>query len=289
MRRAVWTLGLVLLVASGAPAQAPPVFKAEVDLVRVDVAVTRGGVPVADLRPRDFEIREDGRLQNVDGLLEERDLPLDVSLVLDASTSVRGERLLALREGALAFVDGLRPADRAAVICFSEQVSLRAAAGEPVERIRRAIETVEGNGSTALRDALWSALALREVPSATRGVVVAFSDGVDNMSWLSEAQLLDTARRTDSVVYGVIAAPARGQAGTNERFLDALASATGGRTWRLTEGRPLRSVFVEVLAHIRSRYVLSYVPGVDRPGWHALEVRLRGPRASVLARPGYQR
>ncbi len=49
--------------------QQPPVFRAGVKLVRVDVSVTgKGDQPVADLQPPDFEIEEDGVPQKVEQL-----------------------------------------------------------------------------------------------------------------------------------------------------------------------------------------------------------------------------
>jgi len=52
--------------------------------------------------------------------------------------------------------------------------------------------------------------------------------------------------------------------------------------------RRLPALFERALREIRARYVLTYYPtGVDDPGWHALEVRLKGTRGDVTARPGY--
>jgi VWFA-related protein len=52
-----------------APQQPPPVFKAGVKLVRVDVTVlSRGDQPVADLQTSDFDVSEDGVPQKVEQL-----------------------------------------------------------------------------------------------------------------------------------------------------------------------------------------------------------------------------
>lgn len=48
------------------PQSQPPVFRADVDAVSVDVTVTdSNGVPITDLTPADFEIREAGELQSM--------------------------------------------------------------------------------------------------------------------------------------------------------------------------------------------------------------------------------
>jgi hypothetical protein len=69
-----------------------------------------------------------------------------------------------------------------------------------------------------------------------------------------------------------------------------VARATGGGTWEAKKLDDLRARFLDVLRDIRGRYVLSYTPeGVSAHGWHEIEVKLRGRRGDVLARPGYHR
>ena len=48
------------------PQQPPPRFRAETNLVRVDVYATKDGVPVQDLTAADFEVSEDNTPQKVD-------------------------------------------------------------------------------------------------------------------------------------------------------------------------------------------------------------------------------
>ena len=65
---AVLALGLALSARQATPpaGQEQPAFRAGADLVIVDaVVVDRDGRPVADLTPRDFEVRDDGRPQTV--------------------------------------------------------------------------------------------------------------------------------------------------------------------------------------------------------------------------------
>ena len=74
MIRAISTLVVITLVASRPPQT--PVFSTRVEMVRVDVLATRNGEPVMGLRPEDFEVRDNGVLQQVTFVsLEE--MPLD--------------------------------------------------------------------------------------------------------------------------------------------------------------------------------------------------------------------
>jgi VWFA-related protein len=64
---AALALGCALVSAPAAPTQPPPVFGASADLVVIDLIATDGeGRLVADLRPEEIEVYEDGRRQRVE-------------------------------------------------------------------------------------------------------------------------------------------------------------------------------------------------------------------------------
>jgi VWFA-related protein len=279
---------LALLVAALAPSAAqeePLVFGVEVEVVRVEVLVTRKGEPVRDLTAEDFELRDNGVRQQLKPIAFE-EAPVDALLVLDLSASVKGSKLEALRDAAGAFLDGLAPLDRAALVGFQQSVVVGVPLTSEIPSVRFALDTVEGGGSTALHDAVYVALRLPE-PGPRRSAVVVFSDGVDNVSWLSGEDVVEAAGRSGAVVYAVDA----GEPGDpSHRFLKDVAKATGGRVWRARKTDDFPARFLDVLHDIRARYVLSYSPtGVDTAGWHELEVKLRGRKGDVLARPAYYR
>ena len=269
---------------AGAVLQGPPVFRAEVDLVRVEVLVTRGGVPVRGLGAADFEVRDNGRLQALEPTLE-AEAPVDAVLALDTSYSMVGAKLVALRKAAGSFLDGLRDGERAALIAFNEEVRLLEPLSPDLDRVRRALDGAEAGGRTAIVDAVYTALRSTE-PSARRTAVVVFSDGLDNMSWLGAAEVIEAARRTEAIVYGVAV---REEDDRTQPFLRDVTRATGGRFFRAAGADELRPRFLDVLGDIRARYVLSFTPGPREAGWHALDVRLKRAKGDVLARPGYWR
>jgi hypothetical protein len=72
------------------------------------------------------------------------------------------------------------------------------------------------------------------------------------------------------------------------RALREIAEATGGRFWGAGSPERLREAFARLASAVSARYVLRFEPqGVPRPGWHAIEVKLRGAKGRVHARPGY--
>jgi len=274
----VLALGVLAAVAPQVP-----VFRSGVELVRIEVSVTRGGRPVGGLSFDDFEVRDNDVVQTLNSVLLEQ-VPLDVYFVLDMSQSVTGTRLADLRRAAGAFMDGLTAEDRAALVCFSQQVALNEPLTGDLARVRRTLETISGTGSTAMRDALYAAIRLHEAGDH-RAAAIVFSDGIDNLSWLREDDVVESARRSDVVVYGVLTP----QPSSNNGFLERVTEQTGGRLWKVEGDKNLQDTFEEVLQHIRSRYLITYYPQDVTEGWHTLKVRLKRGRGDVLARPGYFR
>lgn len=277
----------VLAVASAAAgATQQPVFSARTESVRVDALVTEGGRIVRDLGPGDFELRDEGVLQQVE-LASFEQAPLNVVLALDVSYSVSGERLDQLRLAARVLLDGLRPNDQAAVLTFDAKVAVPGRLSGDTAGLRAVLGRLtatgsDGPGGTALADGAYAAMVLSEA-AARRALVVVFSDGVDTGSWLTRSRVLDAARRLDVVLYGVTL-----KGSGDSSLLRELAIATGGDLVETQSLAGVRSTFVRILEEFRSRYWLSYSPrGVSGTGWHRLEVRVKGRRATVKARPGY--
>jgi VWFA-related protein len=277
-------LGVVLLAFGQATpavhAQAPPIFRVDVENVNLDVLVTRGGRPVESLTAADFAVTDNGVPQRIE-IVERQGTAVDAVLALDASSSVRGERLHDLRAAAHAFVDALWPADSVTVIVFGTDLALESRPLASRAETHAAIERVEGMGATVLVDAVYAALLMSD-PRRGRPLVLVFSDGVDRGSWLEAEAVLAAARGADAVVHFV-------EVDGDSRFLKAVARETGGRGWSARRGESLRSAFVEALDEFKSRYRLRYEPtGVAHGGWHALQVKLKGKKGTVRARRGYE-
>jgi VWFA-related protein len=269
-----------VFVSAAAPAQTPT-FAVAVETVRVDVLVTDGREPLLGLGAGDFEVLDNGVPQKVD-LATFQKLPLNVVLALDTSGSVTGARLESLREASRAIVGDLKAGDRVGLLTFSNALSVRTDLTGDVERVRSALDAIPVSGDTSLVDGAYAAIVTAESASG-RGLVIVLSDGVDTASFLRPESILDTARRSDTVVYGV-----SGSRLERKGFVRDLCAATGGRVLKIESADGIRDAFLQVLEEFRHRYLLSYIPeGVSRGGWHQLTVRVKNRRAAVKARPGY--
>ena len=75
-------------------------------------------------------------------------------LAIDHSGSLTTDELNQAKVGAIAFVNQLRPGDRAAVVAFGSQVWLMQAMTAHKPELQRAIERLQRGGYTALYDAI---------------------------------------------------------------------------------------------------------------------------------------
>ena len=278
-------VGTTLLVAFAASSRVShaqqPSFSARVESVRVDVLVLDNGRPVTGLGPADFEIADNGVPQQVDFVSFEQ-IPLNVVLALDLSDSVAGERLEQLQDAGRAVLDGLAKNDQVALVTFSNVVSLGAPLTADVSTARAALEEAYGFGETSLVDGVYAAMIVGE-SDVGRALLIIFTDGLDTASWLQADAVLESAKRSDVVVYSAAIDTAAGAP-----FLRELSALTGGTLYRIESTKDLRATFLRILEEFRHRYLVSYTPhGVSNDGWHRLDVRVKSRRATIQARPGY--
>jgi VWFA-related protein len=280
VRRCAFAWALCL-ASSPAWSQDLPVFSSSIEVVRVDVSVTRDGRPGEGLKAADFEVRDDGVLQAVE-IVGGVDKPIDAVLALDVSSSVAGQRLQQLKTAAHALVDVLRPEDAVTLLTFSDRIQLRVSPADSRERAHEIIDRTEAQLTTALYDATYAALTTTD-PARGRPLVLIFSDGQDVGSWLKPEQVLRVAEASELVVHAVLSR----REGTEVVFLRDLVASTGGHEWR-ADFDELKDVMLRALDEFRSRYTLQYERRRGTgDGWHKLQVRVNAPGAEVRARRGY--
>lgn len=280
--------------ARTAPAQ-PLLFAVHVESVLIDAFVTNDGVKVPGLTARDFILRDNGTPQAFD-LLPAESLPIRAVLVFDTSSSMQGAKIERLRAAAEAFVDRLRPEDEAALVSFSDEISWRVPLTPDRARLRFGILTLRPRGATSAYDALFSALMMPR--SALRTLVILFSDGEDNMSWLGEKQIKGAVERSNALIHAVAARSEDFQSGfvssssrtesANVKTLRGLAAITGGSLIEVESPDRIGAAFSQIIDQMKDRYVLRYTPESDpTPGWHALDLQLTSRKGRVRGRTGY--
>lgn len=272
----------VIGVEYATPASSQIAFTSRTDVVQIDVAVRRRGEVVRGLTAKDFEVRDNGVRQPI-ASVQFADVPAHVVLALDMSRSVRGATLDDLRTAVRRVVGLLASEDTAAVVGFSDQVVVRAPFTTDRALLDAALATPLRAGDTALIDAVYAAMVLGD-DRPGRPLVIVLSDGADTGSFLDADHVLQAARRTRAVVYGVTSGSTR-----PDEFLNDVTRATGGHHIVLRDETRLSEALASALVAAKERYLLSYTPqGVDMAGWHQLSVRVPSlSDAEIEARPGY--
>ena len=291
-------LALALAAAAASQAPTPPTFAVGVEGVYVDVFVTDANRPVVGLTASDFELRDNGARQAVE-LVAVESLHLTTFLVLDTSGSVAGDKLLRLQAAGRALLGGLRAGDEASLVTFDQEVKVRVPPTSDRLRLERAVSGILPGGATALYDALYAGTLL--VSGRGRSLLVVFTDGEDNLSWLDAAQVRRVLLESNVLVQAVGIVPR--EEGTTRDFLFVsragvepphvrtlrhLAEVTGGRFWAASAPDELAAAFLAILEAMKTRYVLRFEPGpVKRAGLHELEVKLTRRRGKAHCRKAY--
>lgn len=170
------------------------------------------------------------------------------------------------------------------VVNFNETVSL----GLPdatgftanADKLESAIWRDPAAGETALYDAIVKALGRFEEHGRDKKVLVIISDGADNASAHSLAQVLQMAERSSAIVYSVgLFAPYDDDA--NPKVLNRLAQATGGEAFFPGQPGAVAEICERIARDIRNQYTIGYVStNAKRDGVH------RNVRVTVDA-PGH--
>jgi VWFA-related protein len=291
-------VAILLLVglAGGAKAQAPESFRISVNVNLVVLNATvrdRKGAFAPDLRRHDFEVYEDGVRQTI-RVFRHDDMPVTVGLVVDHSGSMR-RNLAEVMSAARTFVQSSSPRDEMFVVNFNEYVSLGLPGGlhftDRSDLLERAISSRPAIGMTALYDAVVKALERLQDGALEKKALIVFSDGGDNASSHSLAEVLKQAEESSALVY-TIGIPDEDDRDWNPQVLRSLARATGGEAFFPRQLEQVVAICERIAHDIRNQYTLGYVPtAAAQPGVLRkirVVVRAEGSgKLSVRTRSGY--
>ena len=295
---------LLILLAGHASTQAAPAgqdrdagFRISVDVALVVLPVTvtdRQGGFVSDLTEQDFTVYENGVPQHIQ-LFRNEDIPVTVGLVVDHSTTM-GPKLAEVTAATHTFVKSSNRDDEMFVVNFNEKVSLGLPGAfrftNSTAELEYAIADAPAGGQTALYDAIAKALEELQAGSREKKVLVVVSDGGDNASTHSLAQVMKMAEQSSAVIYTVGVFDEE-DPDKNPAVLKRLAQATGGEAFfpdKLTE---VVAISERIARDIRHQYTIGYVPSNPaRDGaYRAIRVLARADghsRLNVRTRAGYR-
>jgi len=303
--------GLALLPAAQQPPEPSATLRVEVPIVNIYCTVKdRNGRLVTDLTAEDFEIKEDGKQQEIRYFARETDRPLTMALLVDTSISQQGV-LPVEKDTASAFLrQVMRPSDLALLITFDINVDLLQDFTQEVARLERALGRARINTPVALGpfpqsttrrgtrlfDSVYLVSKQKLAGEVGRKAVILMTDGVDAGSDMKELDALAAAQRSDTIIYSIgISDPEfygfSGDLGHGRGVLKKLSEETGGRAYFPSKPEKLHEAFDQISQELRSQYSIGYAPANRaRDGrFRKIEVKVKskGRDLRVQARRGY--
>ena len=270
-------------------------------MVALSVTVLDGKKPVAGLGQQDFEIYEDGIQQNVQ-FFESRAVPLDVILLLDASSSM-GDKMNVVHEAARGFMKMLRQGDRGAVVAFADNVRVIQPLTADAAAIEDAINSTQPKGATSLYNAIYVALkefgrSAHATGDIRRQAIAVLSDGEDTASLVGFEDVMSQARKTGVGIYTIalqsqfaaLRASGKKQFSDAEYAMKSLAQETGAQSFFPSSVHELKNVYDTITSELSAQYSLGYSPSNARNDgrYRRIVVRVNGnPNYRSRTRSGY--
>lgn len=293
------------------------------NLIVVPVSVTDGnGQPVLGLRPADFQIEEDGKVQQVTQLGDPEHVPLDIALLIDVSASVDARFGFEQKAAADFLRQVLRPGDRATVFAIDQTPRLIQTFTSAEVAARQLMTLTPAKGYTAFFDSLLAAEKYldQNSPQGRRRVIVTISDGDDTARIMdlytaqsrkgnyklsqveSQVQFVERAladvlreiQRGEVTFYSIN--PSGNTMHLNvriaraEKGMERLAAATGGAAFIPTNDAELNRIFQRIASEIRTQYLLQYYSDNKASGSTFRRIKVSTPAQTQLrvrAREGY--
>jgi uncharacterized protein YegL len=193
-------------------------------------------------------------------------LPLNLCLVIDRSSSMRGDRLQSVKDGAAKIIDMLGEDDYFALVTFNDRAEVVVSAQRARNKgdLKRMVGMVEAAGGTEMATGM--ALALQEIqrPMFSRGVsrILLLTDG---RTYGDEGRCVEIARRAQGRGIGLTALGIGGE--WNEDLMETMAAREGSRTQYITSAAEISQVFTDEVKRMSSVFAQDVALKVEmRPG-----------------------
>lgn len=294
----------VASLAAGLVYAAPPgQIRVQVTLVNLFATVRdKHKAIVPGLKQDDFQVYEDGQLQEITNFSAETNLPITLALLIDTSGSEQFMLGAEKDAGTRFFGRVLRKGDLALVMSFDLDVDLLADFTDDKGVLDRAINRAQinapsspslaggplpssGSGGTNFYDAVYLAAHDKLSGEAGRKAILVLTDAEDTGSKLKLQDAIEAAQRTDAVVHILLVAADGGDQGVAKRLTDE----TGGRTIVVRSEKNLEKAFDEISEELRSQYNISYTSSnkAHDGSYRKIKVEMKNKEYSTLTRRGY--
>lgn len=207
--------------------------------------------------------------------------PLHVSLVLDCSTSMQGERLDLVKTNVIHLLRRLRVQDILSVVAFNDRAEklILDARGAEHKSAENIISLLAASGGTEIFKGLEAGISLlRSSKGRATRLLILITDGY---TYGDEQACLDLAKqaRDDGVVFHAAGIGSE----WNDTLLDKLAALTGGSTEFITQSKDLFRFFEKQIDSMERLYARGLrLSGASDEGVELRAVCRISPEALVL-------
>lgn len=322
-----------IFMADEKPSNDKEALTLSVDVKVVNMLATvrdKSGQIIRDLSKDDFNLQVDGKTWPIGYFAKETDLPLTIGLVVDTSpsqTNVLDEE----RNASYRFLSGImrEQKDLAFVMHFGDDVELLQDFTGSTQKLAQAIEDLRadtsmgqrpgnhqmpsgspprgsgtpqggpgGGGSSKVYDALFLASDEMMKKQTGRKAIIILSDGVDVGSKTRLEKVIESAQRTDSIVYSIYfvdksfynhgtgtiglppmgggrggpmggggGMPSGGPGGSGgpadmhndgKKILQRISKETGGAFFEVTKKEPIDKIYEQIGQELRYQYNLGF-------------------------------
>jgi len=209
-------------------------------------------------------------------------LPLNLCLVVDRSTSMRGARLQNVKQGLQQIVDDLKPDDALSVVLFSDRAKVLLPSQKNVSkaRLKSMISTIQSSGGTEMLQGLITGIEQLQTHQTMTSInhLIFITDGQtygDEAGCLEQAQLANTSQITLTTM-GI------GE-DWNETLLEKMAVTSGGTSLYIDSPHEIRQAFqtsMDALTSVVARGINMKVE--TTPGMRLENIYMMTPYISVL-------
>jgi len=269
-------------------------FAVKVELVGLFASVfDHSGKLVTGLDRDDF-VLYDGGMPQVISRFSRDYIPLSVVILLDTSGSMgSGDKLANARKSLVYFMKRLNPGDEAMLLEFRHKPRIVLPFTGNFRKIERLMKDLDGNGSTALYDAIIAALGQAQLARNRRRAILLISDGINTYGKARLEDSVVSLRRHGVELFAIgleAEPPEGGHTKVDTRsVLDILTRSAGGESYVVSDSKDLRKICHMISEQMHNQYSFGYYPPETREGeWRAvkLETKSRGLRV-VASKTGY--
>lgn len=227
--------------------------------VVVPVVVTdKKGTLLTHLKKEDFIIMADGAEQKINSYSRGGGMDFHLALLIDISSSM-SDRIGKVRSSATIFLKQvLTKKDEACLIFFNHDTFEDTDFTNNIDDLINSMSMIFPYGKTALYDAIVYCLKLfRGIQG--RNIVILYTDGEDNSSYIDPYTLIKQAEKSNAVIYSI--GPKVHHFGdTYWELLKEISASSGGLTFSFTNIDQIEGFYRKIKQDIRTQYILQFSP-----------------------------